>query len=126
MVVDEKDLSVVLEYGAQKYKEREKEDLFLDYLISRNMWLQPGCYMIRMKAFIKANPDRFIYPSRAGLDRDGRLVSRLLLGYRQIIAAIEIGREVMLPVIRAQSAPDTVLVQNVQGIAVNVANRGQL
>lgn len=66
MVVDEKEPAAVLEYGAQKYKEREKEDLFLDYLLSRNMWLQPGCYMVRTEAFIKANPDKYIYPSRAG------------------------------------------------------------
>lgn len=57
---------VVLEYGAQKYPNRWKEELFEDYLLSRGVWLQPGCFMIRMEAFINANPERYIFPTRRG------------------------------------------------------------
>ncbi len=62
------DLSVVLEYGAQKYPNRKKEVLFEDYLCGKNMWLQPGCYMIDMKKYAVANPDRYIFPTRTGQD----------------------------------------------------------
>lgn len=54
--------------GTENYRNLEKENLFEDYLVSKNMWLQPGCYMIRMEAFDKANPDRYIYPTRTGQD----------------------------------------------------------
>jgi len=64
--VYESDLTHPIEYGAQKFPERIKEELFMDYLMGKNMWLQPGCYMIRMKCFDNANPDRFIYPTRTG------------------------------------------------------------
>jgi glycosyltransferase involved in cell wall biosynthesis len=45
-----------------------KEELFMDYLVSKNMWLQPGCYMIRMRDFLYSNPTRYIYPTRTGQD----------------------------------------------------------
>ena len=40
--------------------------LFEDYLLSRNAWFQPGCYMARMSAFDDSNPDRYIYATRRG------------------------------------------------------------
>lgn len=66
--VHENDINHVIELSAQKYpySGRSKEDLFMDYLIGENMWLQPGCFMIRMEMFDKANPDRYIYPTRSG------------------------------------------------------------
>lgn len=52
--------------GCSRYKNKRKKHLFNDYLVSKNMWLQPGCYMIRMSAFLEANPDRYIYETRTG------------------------------------------------------------
>lgn len=49
-------------------KIKQRESLFEDYLLGRDMWLQPGCFMIRMSAFDKANPDRYLFPSREGHD----------------------------------------------------------
>ena len=57
---------VVVERGAQKYPNRWKEALFKDYLLSNQAWLQGGCFMVRMTSFLKANPDRYIYPTRRG------------------------------------------------------------
>lgn len=65
-VVEERNLTNVVEHVAQKFRERNKENLFIDYLLGQNMWLQPGCYMIRTTAFLRANPDKYIYKSRAG------------------------------------------------------------
>lgn len=56
----------IIEYGAQKYPNRWKEDLFEDYLLSNQAWVQPGCFMIRMTAFLDANPLMYIYPTRRG------------------------------------------------------------
>ncbi len=60
--------NVINSSGTSVYKNKTKTDLFDDYLISQNMWLQPGCYMVRMQDFDKANPDRYIYPTRTGQD----------------------------------------------------------
>lgn len=46
--------------------DKTKENLFEDYLFSRNCWFQPGCFMVRMRAFDEANPDRYIFPTRRG------------------------------------------------------------
>ncbi len=54
--------------GTSKYKHKKKKWLFNDYLVSKNMWLQPGCYMIRVSALDDANPKRYIYPTRTGQD----------------------------------------------------------
>lgn len=59
---------VVVERGAQRYANRWKEDLFEDYLLSNQIWLQPGCFMIRMSAFLDSNPNRYIFPTRRGQD----------------------------------------------------------
>lgn len=59
---------VIVGFGAQKYPNRWKEDLFEDYLLSNQAWLQPGCFMVRMRDFLKANPERYIYPTRRGQD----------------------------------------------------------
>lgn len=56
----------IVEYGAQKYTNRWKEDLFEDYLLSNQAWLQPGCYMMRVAAFLDSNPNRYIFPTRRG------------------------------------------------------------
>ena len=68
--VHNSDLSKTLVIGPENltYEQKAKELLFEDYLVSRNMWLQPGCYMIRMAAFDRVNPDRYLYPSREGHD----------------------------------------------------------
>lgn len=42
--------------------------LFDNYLFGHGAWLQPGSFMIRTAAFDKANPDRYIYPTRRGQD----------------------------------------------------------
>lgn len=60
--------SEILEYGAQKYPNRWKENLFEDYLLNNQIWLQPGCFMIRTAAFLDSNPSRYIYPTRRGQD----------------------------------------------------------
>lgn len=46
--------------------DKTKEYLFEDYLLSKNCWLQPGCFMIRTSAFDDANPERYIFPTRRG------------------------------------------------------------
>lgn len=56
----------IIEYGAQKYPNRWKEELFEDYLLSNGVWLQPGCFMVRTSAFLDVNPSRYIYPTRRG------------------------------------------------------------
>lgn len=56
----------IIGYGAQKYQNRWKEDLFEDYLLSNQAWFQPGCFMIRMDAFLDANPTGYIFPTRRG------------------------------------------------------------
>lgn len=53
--------------GPQDYVDSQKENLFEDYLLTQGaVWLQPGCFMIRMSAFDDANPNRYIYPTRRG------------------------------------------------------------
>ena len=59
------DMSIV---GPSFSFDKTKEDLFEDYLLSKNCWLQPGCFMVRMTAFDDANPNRYIYPTRRGQD----------------------------------------------------------
>lgn len=46
--------------------DEDKTNLFENYLLSKSAWFQPGCYMVRMKAFDESNPDRYIYPTRRG------------------------------------------------------------
>lgn len=48
--------------------DKAKEYLFEDYLLSKNCWLQPGCFMIRTSAFDDVNPERYIFPTRRGQD----------------------------------------------------------
>lgn len=66
--IQDGDSENIIEYGAQKYPNRWKEELFDDYLLSNGVWLQPGCFMIRTSAFLDANPRRYIYPTRRGQD----------------------------------------------------------
>ena len=68
--VHDEDLNTVIEIGPSKVsiEDRKKCDLFEDYLVCRNIWLQPGCFMIRMSAFNDVNPDHYLYPSREGHD----------------------------------------------------------
>lgn len=47
--------------GVRKCKDRFHEEVFEDYLKGNSVWYQPGCFMVRMDAFLKANPDRYIY-----------------------------------------------------------------
>lgn len=56
----------IIERGAQKYPNRWKEDLFEDYLLSNQAWLQPGCFMMKTTAFIDANPNKYIFSTRRG------------------------------------------------------------
>lgn len=53
-------------HGAHGFKGRYHEHVFEDYAGRKSAWYQPGCFMIRMEAFLRSNPDRYIYPSRAG------------------------------------------------------------
>ena len=57
---------IIIERGAQKYAKRWNEDLFEEYLLGNQIWLQGGCFMIRMSAFLDSNPNRYIYPTRRG------------------------------------------------------------
>lgn len=68
--VHDNDLDKIIEIGPSKVslKDRNKSDLFEDYLVCNNIWLQPGCYMIRMSAFDEVNPNHYLYPSREGHD----------------------------------------------------------
>lgn len=60
------DMSII---GPSCVVDPSKEELFEDYLLSKGgVWLQPGCFMVRMSAFDAANPDRYIYPTRRGQD----------------------------------------------------------
>ncbi|MDY6310999.1 MAG: glycosyltransferase family A protein, partial [Cyanobacteriota bacterium] len=61
-----KDGKEIKERGAQHYSNKFKAELFLDYLLSNEAWLQPGCFMVAMKAFLSANPERYIFPTRRG------------------------------------------------------------
>lgn len=67
-VVLESDLDTAIEYSASKLNNRFIEDLFIECLLMRNFYYQPGCYMIRTKALLDVNPNRFIFPSRDGQD----------------------------------------------------------
>jgi glycosyltransferase involved in cell wall biosynthesis len=66
IVARDEPTNIINNGGADKYKHRSKSSLFSDYLVSKNMWLICGCYMIRTSTFLRANPDRFIFPSRTG------------------------------------------------------------
>lgn len=64
--VREPDIQTIIGFGANKFPNRFSEELFIDCISLRNVWFQPGCYMIRMRCFDTANPERYIYPSRSG------------------------------------------------------------
>ncbi len=66
IVVDEKEPDKVLRYISGKSEHRFAENIFSDYLFGKSAWLQPGSFMVRMSAFDKANPERYIYPIRYG------------------------------------------------------------
>ena len=65
-IIDERNPESIIERGAQKYPNRWKDVLFEDYLLSNQAWLQPGCFMMRVSAFLDANPTRYIFPTRRG------------------------------------------------------------
>ena len=80
IVAQDEPENVLIENGTARYNEREKENLFEDYLVARNMWLQPGCYMIRTSAYDDANPDRYIYPTRTG--QNWQIILPILYSYK--------------------------------------------
>lgn len=65
-IITESNKSKIQRIGPDRRLDRKKETLFSDYLVSKNMWLQPGCYMIRTDAWIDSNPDRYMYSTRRG------------------------------------------------------------
>ncbi|MBN2835134.1 MAG: glycosyltransferase family 2 protein [Candidatus Delongbacteria bacterium] len=65
-VVNEDNLKTIVRFCSRKNKDRFKENLFEDYIICRNSWLMPGCYMLRVSALMYSNPNLYIYPSRYG------------------------------------------------------------
>ena len=56
----------IVELSAKKNKNQFKEDLFINCLLMKNFYYQPGCYMVRTSTLIKNNPNRYIFESRAG------------------------------------------------------------
>jgi glycosyltransferase involved in cell wall biosynthesis len=68
VVVDEEFPDKVIRYCSLKRRGRFNENVFEDYLFGNNAWLMPGCFMLRTKALDNCNPQRYIYPTRAGQD----------------------------------------------------------
>lgn len=59
---------VYLISGGHKNKNRFEENVFDNYILEKNIWLTPGCFMLRGKAFLKVYPNRHIWESRYGQD----------------------------------------------------------
>lgn len=70
IIVDENALDVRIRYVSKKNPQRNKSNLFEEYLLGdgENAWLMPLSFMIRMSAFDEVNPDRYIYGTRYGQD----------------------------------------------------------
>lgn len=57
----EEDPNVEIGCGVRNLPDRFHEEVFEDCIKGNSVWYQPGCYMVRMDAFLRANPDRYIY-----------------------------------------------------------------
>lgn len=65
-LLKESNLKEPIGFISKKSRNRFKEDLFNDYIVEKDAWFAPGCFMVRTSAFLDVNPERYIYPSRAG------------------------------------------------------------
>lgn len=66
-IFDENNLKVPIGYLSKKSKNRFNEELFEDFIYEKNdVYFAPGCYMVRMSAFLDVNPSRNIYVTKGG------------------------------------------------------------
>lgn len=65
-VIFENKLDEIIEFSAKKNKNQFKEELFINCLLMKNFYYQPGCYMVRTSTLIERNPNKYIFVSRAG------------------------------------------------------------
>jgi glycosyltransferase involved in cell wall biosynthesis len=66
IIVNENHLSKVIGTFAKGNSNKNKEDLFLDFVTENKVWFANGCYMARSNAFFDVKPCRTIYPTKAG------------------------------------------------------------
>ena len=65
-MVNEDNIDEINGYFAKYNPNKNKEYLFDDFIIENRVWFAPGCYMVRSKYLIEANPEKEIYTSRGG------------------------------------------------------------
>lgn len=65
-IVKENNISNVIGSFARGNPNKFKDKLFFDFVTENNVWFAPGCYMVRGRDFLDVNPERSIYPTRAG------------------------------------------------------------
>ncbi len=66
-IYDENDLNNSIGFLSKKAKSRFNEQLFEDFIYEKNgVYFAPGCYMVRMSAFLDVNPSRSIYITKGG------------------------------------------------------------
>lgn len=68
-ILDSEDLSKDLSKERGIYYRippKEKDNLFMDLILEKNVYFAPGAYMLRSKTFLKLNPQRHIYDEWAG------------------------------------------------------------
>ena len=64
--VTDEDLNIITGYFGKNNPNRNKEDLFLDFIIENNVWFAPGCFMVRSSSYLDVNKERKIYEGRSG------------------------------------------------------------
>jgi len=65
-IFNEENLTNPIGVMSGKHPNRFKEDLFEDIIRKNNIYITPGCYMVRASAFLNVIPSRKIYPSKRG------------------------------------------------------------
>lgn len=63
---NESNINKPIGFISGKKPNRFREDLFDDLILERDVYFAPGCYMARTESFVRANPGKYILPSRAG------------------------------------------------------------
>ena len=64
-IYDEADLSTPCGLASERATNLEDENQFMNHLLGSPLYTS-GCHMLRMSAFLDANPGKSIYPSRHG------------------------------------------------------------
>ena len=64
--LSEDDLSTPIKFATSHITDKYRENLFDDLIFEKDAYVCNGCYLVRTSSFLKINPSRNIYESRAG------------------------------------------------------------